>query len=100
MILLNRKIHNVVENHTIEIHIRQGMTVNPGLNYFKQCSLACMCLLVNLHLRLHFAFRQSKAMLPLSQFTKYMIRTFCKYNARDFVNKNRLECSTSFNLLQ
>ena len=51
MILLNRKIHNVVENHTIEIHIRQGMTVNPGLNYFKQCSLACMCLLVNLHLR-------------------------------------------------
>ena len=57
MILLNRKIHNVVENHTIEIHIRQGMTVNPGLNYF---------LLVNLHLRLHFAFRQSKATFPMT----------------------------------
>ena len=66
MILLNRKIHNVVENHAIEIHIRQGMTVNPGLNYFKQCSLACMCLLVNLHLRLHFAFRQSKATFPMT----------------------------------
>ena len=40
--------------------------VKLGLSYFEQCSLACMCLLVNLHLRLHFAFRQSKATFPMT----------------------------------
>ena len=32
-------------------------------SYFEPCSLACTRLLANLHL--HFAFRQSKAMLPI-----------------------------------
>ena len=39
--------------------------INPGLSYFKRCSLACTHLLANLHLCLHFTFCQSKAMLPL-----------------------------------
>ena len=38
--------------------------VNSGLSYFERCSLACVRLLANLHLYLHFAFRQSKATLP------------------------------------
>ena len=33
--------------------------VNPGLSYFEQCSLACLRILANLHLRLHFAICQS-----------------------------------------
>ena len=36
--------------------------VNPGLSYFKQCPLA----LLAKHLRLHFAFRQSKATFPMT----------------------------------
>ena len=38
--------------------------VNSGLSYFERCSLACVRLLANLHLYLHFAFRQIKATLP------------------------------------
>ena len=28
MILLNKKIYHVVENHVIEIHVKQGTTVD------------------------------------------------------------------------
>jgi len=47
------------------LHFDETQNVeNPGLSHFERCELACMCLLTNLHL--HFAFRQSKATLPLS----------------------------------
>ena len=46
----------------------QKRNVNPGLSYFERCSLACVRLLAKLHLRLHFAFCQSKATLPMLKF--------------------------------
>ena len=50
--------------------VTQNVNVNPGFSHFEQRTLACTRLLANLHL--HFAFRQSKAMLPLCTFSKQM----------------------------
>ena len=46
--------------------------VNPGLSHFERCALACVRLLANLHL--HFAFRQSKAMLPNLRFSTKLVK--------------------------
>ena len=61
----NISYHNRVSNFGSVALQNTKCNVNPGLSHFEWCALACAHLLANLHLHLCFAFRQSKATLPL-----------------------------------